>query len=289
MSLEITVGCDPEFFVQSKKDKKLLSAHGMIKGTKAHPFKVKDGAVQVDGNALELNINPAHTKEEFVGNIQSVFAQMSAMVPEMDILGDVSAVTFDKDYFDALPDEARELGCDPDWNAYSESKNAIPKLPNKYLRAAGGHVHLGWLKKNVDISDPNHFDDCVMMTKQLDWYLGLWSLSFDHDNTRRQLYGKAGAFRIKPYGMEYRVLSNQWLRSPELMGWVFDATKKAADDLYAGKYIEDTLRGRYRDNAQFYIDNMGSRTPEYRRIGYIESVKELVKYTGLSMPPGGEW
>ena len=42
------------------------------------------------------------------------------------------------------------------------------------------------------------------------------------------MYGKAGAFRPKPYGMEYRVLSNFWLTSDVHMGNVFHLVSRAA-------------------------------------------------------------
>ena len=54
---QILVGCDPEVFVA--KGGKFISAHGMIPGTKKAPHKVERGAVQVDGMALEFNIDPA--------------------------------------------------------------------------------------------------------------------------------------------------------------------------------------------------------------------------------------
>ena len=68
--MEILVGCDPEVFV--KKNNQFVSAHGLIRGDKKNPFPVKDGAVQVDGMALEFNINPAHSENEFVFSVQSV-------------------------------------------------------------------------------------------------------------------------------------------------------------------------------------------------------------------------
>jgi len=55
--MKILVGCDPELFV--KKDGVLVSAHGLVQGSKEHPFRVSKGAVQVDGMALEFNIDPA--------------------------------------------------------------------------------------------------------------------------------------------------------------------------------------------------------------------------------------
>jgi hypothetical protein len=65
------------------------------------------------------------------------------------------------------------------------------------------------------------FETARAITKQMDFYLGLPSLLFDHDQERREMYGQAGAFRPKPYGVEYRVLSNRWLDSEHLMRWVF--------------------------------------------------------------------
>ena len=53
----ITVGADPELFV--KKGRSFQSAYGMIPGTKQKPKKVIKGAVQVDGMALEFNIDRA--------------------------------------------------------------------------------------------------------------------------------------------------------------------------------------------------------------------------------------
>ena len=45
---EILIGCDPEVAVVDEKGE-LVSAHGLIKGTKDNPQLVKNGMVQVDG------------------------------------------------------------------------------------------------------------------------------------------------------------------------------------------------------------------------------------------------
>ena len=42
---------------------------------------------------------------------------------------------------------------------------------------------------------------------------------------RRQLYGSPGAHRPKPYGVEYRVLSNYWLKSPITVMLMYHLTK----------------------------------------------------------------
>ena len=53
-----------------------------------------------------------------------------------------------------------------------------------------------------------------------------------HQVRRRQSYGRAGAFRLKPYGHEYRVLGSAVLTpNPVLNRWIFDANQRAMDFL----------------------------------------------------------
>jgi hypothetical protein len=80
---------------------------------------------------------------------------------------------------------------------------------------------------------------CITLVKQLDAYLGIPSLEWDKDTLRRRLYGKAGAFRPKPYGVEYRTLSNAWLKNEMLVRYVYRQTMRAIEDLMAGKKLSD--------------------------------------------------
>lgn len=229
--MQILVGADPEVFMF--KDGAAVSAFGAIKGTKEAPFKVEKGAVQVDGMALEFNIDPASTSEEFRDHIRTVMRQLQEMVPGYD-LNPIPVAQFGFDYINTQPKEAVELGCNPDFNAWFDGEpNPKPdaKMP---FRTGAGHVHIGWTDK-ADVYDVEHRDACIMVTKQMDYYLGLGSLLFDQDKQRRQMYGAAGAFRYKPYGCEYRVLSNAWLKDDKLIQWVFDRTVQGVNDLHEGK------------------------------------------------------
>lgn len=238
--MTVLVGADPEIFVRNKKGQ-LRSAHGLIPGTKKEPYKVKNGAVQVDGMALEFNIDPADTKEAFIHNVGSVMRQLGDMVPDYD-LHVVPSVRFHWRHLAAQPKEALELGCEPDFNAYTEQETPKPNA-NTTLRTAAGHVHVGFCE-DADPRDPEHFQRCVTLVKVMDAFLGVPSLNWDSDQKRRTLYGKAGAFRPKPYGVEYRTLSNAWLKRPELVGFVFDATQNAVNFLRSGERLS-TLQTRY--------------------------------------------
>lgn len=208
-------GCDPELFIKDA-DGVNISAHGLIPGTKEEPYKVKNGAVQVDGMAAEINIDPASSFEEFNGNIVSVLKQLKAMLPQGCGFDVRPSVRFSQEVMDAQPEAAKAMGCEPDYNAWTGETNPHPDTSaDPLLRCAGGHLHFGWSEEDTPIADETHLGHCRDLVKQLDWFLGAWSVSIDSDVTRRQLYGKAGAFRPKPYGVEYRVLSNFWLTTKD--------------------------------------------------------------------------
>lgn len=205
-----TFGADPEFFLKTDKDE-VIPAIDILPGTKSEPFKVENGAVQVDGLAAEFNIDPASSYEEWDRNIVSVMKQLKAMLPKGVSPHVVPHTLFSKEIMDSLSDEAKAMGCDPDYNAWSETENPTPDVSkNPLLRVAAGHVHAGWTE-DADILDGKHIKHCQDLVKQFDWFLGAWSLRHDKDLTRRQLYGKAGSYRPKPYGVEYRTLSNFWI------------------------------------------------------------------------------
>lgn len=232
--MNILVGCDPEVFV--KKDNKFQSAFGLIRGDKKHPFKVKNGAVQVDGMALEFNIDPAETEEQFVYSVQSVYDQLCQMVPGYEVVA-TPVAHFSSDYMKTQPKEALELGCDPDYNAWNGFSNPRPN-GDRPMRTASGHVHIGWTK-NKDQDDENHRTRCNLAGQQMDFFLGLASIFYDDDKERREMYGKGGAIRYKSYGVEYRTLSNAWLRSEERMRWVYRNAVKGMKELMSGNRLAE--------------------------------------------------
>jgi len=97
--IALTVGADPEVFV--KQGGKFVSAHGLVQGTKEEPFVVDKGAVQVDGMALEFNIDPAKNAKEFSDNIRVVMDILDGMVPDHELVPTPTA-TFGKKYMTTM-------------------------------------------------------------------------------------------------------------------------------------------------------------------------------------------
>jgi hypothetical protein len=225
-----TFGCDPELFVVNPEGV-YVSAEGLIPGTKSEPYKVDLGAVQVDGMAAEFNIDPVDNYKDWEKNIVTVMKQLQGMLPPGYKLRNTASVQFDKTVWEKTPDDAKALGCQPDFDAWTGGVNPPGLRPESAptLCCAGGHIHFGWTKEAE--LDETHLTNCRDLVKQLDWYLGGWSLTQDKDNVRRKLYGKAGACRYKDYGVEYRTLSNFWVGNSSYRRYVWDRMQTAIWDM----------------------------------------------------------
>lgn len=238
----ITIGADPEIFVGKRNE--IVSGHHLPFGTKAQPLATPNGSIQVDGLALEVNVKPSRSKFEFVKNCSAVMNDLERAVKEADsemYLTIQSTARFSKEYLDTLPDSAKELGCNPDWNAYTLSENERPTADGDF-RTAGGHVHIGW-GSGFNPSSLEHIAICGQVATQLDYTIGIMSLDFDRDSLRRELYGKAGCFRPKPYGMEYRTLSPMWLLSLQHVSLVYAGCIKALRLLNEDKILDAEFQG----------------------------------------------
>jgi hypothetical protein len=250
--MEILIGADPELFVRDNRIGEFICGDKLIPGTKQKPFKVQGGAVQVDGTALEFNIEPAATKIQFVGNIARVMGKLHRMVQKDNEYYDLVATPvadFDPNRFRRFSAASKELGCEPDFDAWNGECNPVPE-GDRPFRTGSGHIHVGWTS-GAEPHSNSHIEVCRRVVQQLDYCLGIYSLIWDPESRRRQLYGRAGAFRPKPYGVEYRVLSNAWLKSEELVEWVYDATRTAMKKLQEGEHLAD----RYGELARTIINN----------------------------------
>jgi hypothetical protein len=215
--MSFQIGADPEVFLRRKG--KVVSAHGVVPGTKKEPHKVEEGAIQVDGMALEFNVDPVDTnayngERVFAQRLEKVIKQLRSAARETDPTSNLVITPvqeFDPEYMAEQPEEARELGCDPDFSAYTLQPNPRPNGEVSF-RTASGHVHVGW-GADIPVESPDHMQICADFIKLMDCTVGLYMTVIDGDNRRRELYGKAGAFRPKSYGVEYRTPSNVWLTS----------------------------------------------------------------------------
>lgn len=222
----ITIGTDPEMFLFDNETETFKSAIGLIPGSKECPYRpdelVEGFGMQTDNVLIEFNV-PAEKLEngfEFINNIlfmkdyicnllakhnsnYTVKCQASAYLPNTE-LEDPQACLF---------------GCDPDYNCYTRRQNPSPVLKEFNLRSAGFHWHVGFENPTVR--------DCIKLIRYMDLFMGIPSVILDKDTKRRSLYGRAGAFRLQPYGVEWRVLSSYFISSKETILFMYEQLLRA--------------------------------------------------------------
>jgi hypothetical protein len=227
--LTILIGADPEVFLRSKSTKDYVSAHGLFKGTKEKPVPLGNyGFMQVDGHALEFNINPASNEDEFVLFTTKTFDLLKGVVNDVDDDLEIAldpVANFDPDYFESLPVTSKVLGCTPDFSSFTGEQLDPPDISAVPLRTSSGHIHIGWTNGD-NAFDPLQFAMRQDVARRLTPHLLRVSQKWETDRSeeRRMYYGREGSFRPKPYGVELRALDCLWLASEDRMREVYRAT-----------------------------------------------------------------
>lgn len=234
----ITIGSDPEAFLVNKSTGEVVSAIDLIPGSKEEPspmIGLPDGFnIQTDNVMVEWCVPAVTTAEELYNNIQKCIAYTNGIIPsELEVLV-VPSAYLDSKYLKSK--KATTFGCEPSFNAWTYTTNDAPSNKTN-LRTAGGHIHIGYDNPNEDVS--------IDIVRTLDLFLNVPSLILDKDTERKKMYGKAGEFRFKSYGVEFRGLSNYWIANLEYTKFVFEAIKRATTFINNGEKISD--------ENQFYI------------------------------------
>ena len=209
----VKIGADPEIVIWNNKTNKPISSVGLIPGTKDKPYTCKEWGegfgMQKDNVLGEFNIPACSNFEEFKKSIQFMKGEFNKILKSINPdygYRCLSSATYDPE--ELKSPEANEYGCDPDYNVYTETYNERPKKALGNVRACGFHIHISYDNPNIETS--------LMLVRYLDAVLGLSSVLYDTDTKRRKLYGNAGSFRLKSYGVEYRSLGGVMLKEANL-------------------------------------------------------------------------
>lgn len=214
------IGGDHEVFLRDKNTGDIITAEGIIEGTKDEPFNFDKAdpfaCTSLDCVLAEYNIAPAKTKFEYYQGIQKALEYIQKNIPQNLEIAILPAARLNEKYLQS--ETAQRFGCSIDYNCWTRQPNQSP-IPDGNLRSAGGHITLGY-------EEPNEFVN-LMWIKAMDLFLSVPSILQEPDSERKKLYGKAGAFRHTPFGVEYRSLSNYFINEKGLIDWVYDNTQEA--------------------------------------------------------------
>jgi hypothetical protein len=234
--MNFTFGCDPEFILT--KNAEIVSAIPLL--------PAKNKAIEIDGsffyhdNVLaEIAIKPSSNKFELIENVKNALKNLCSLIEPVKISNKVCQEFPNKEL---TPINSRIATYNPEYDVYDLHEilppNNLIKLKEDYfeyktkMRTAGGHIHLG-----SDFLFENY--NSIMVIKMMDLFVAIPSLFIDsqeNSKQRRTMYGKAGSHRVPDHGVEYRVLSNFWLTSPQHAGLIFDLCQFTMEFVNERKY-----------------------------------------------------
>jgi len=263
---EFLVGADPEVFVTKGRGGEFICPHHILYGTKRHPQAMSlNTHGQVDGMALEFNISPARDAKQFARFVKEGVGELKWRAEAKGGYIKVQPTAeFGAEEWKKAPAFNKMLGCEPDYNGYTLGLNDPPNSGATF-RTGAGHIAIGWGNEYQVTSDYLYI--CGVVVKEMDAIVGMSSLLFDSDTKRRELYGKAGAFRPKPFGVEYRTLSNKWVVNKELSTYVYRRTIEAVKNVMHDRKIQVP-------EVQGIINNSN-----------VEEAKYFLNHHKITLPP----
>lgn len=229
---DLYLGTDPEFGLAVKKTGELVSAEGIIKGTKNDPFKFDEGfSTCLDNVLAEGQVPPVKTPYQFYKQVQKLIDYINSSIPEDLEVVSIASGRYKKEYLQT--DNAQRFGCESSLNTWTgERIHVQPDGSNN--RGAGFHLHCGYAKP----SESTNF----LIGRAMDLFLGVPSVLLEPKNDRRKTgYGCAGNIRHCQHGVEYRSLSGYFSSSRELIQWCARNTQAAI------KFVNDGQSDRIKD------------------------------------------
>lgn len=223
-----SLGGDPELAI-TNGDGALVPAKSALSSL---PTATK--SVEIDGLFAELHPSPDTCRERLANRYRDCL--LTLWQHANGDLSEKSVIDVPQEILEQSAEDEVELGCEPDYDAYSGSKNTIDIEPRKLkVRTGGGHIHFGFnvsdgTKKALFLRNGKWYlhdtyeEAAPDIIKTMDYLCGVPCILMDTGagpRERRKVYGKAGAYRIQKHGIEYRTLSNFWLWHASLMSAVY--------------------------------------------------------------------
>lgn len=265
----VTFGSDPELFVIDKSAE-VIPSPAVI----THNSNI----VKPDGFQIELNPSTSTCRQSASSYIEIALneARDMAVRSGYDLSFKVGHI-ISESVWKQVGSTLKRFGCNPTLNVHEKSFKRVTGLREKF-RAGGGHIHLGIViaKENVTklvtLMDIIAGNTCVLIDR-------------DPDNARRRTnYGRAGEYRLKSYGLEYRVLSNFWLKKYLLWSMATGLLRNAYS-LVHNQALSDELISRF--NLRDIRDAINNNDKELAMKNFMilrDFIKEKKVYfgTGLS-------
>lgn len=253
-----TLGGDPEIGLMRVSDGSIENPKFVL-GTEPIPIVEPVGTpgnIGIDGFMAELHPSPSTCRETLTTRYRRGLQVLASYAEDHNTYMEalltyklpVKTVLSNGDH-DVAQLDNRPNRSSFDYNIYTGQRVYRDLFKELGNRSGGGHIHIGKTyegsyhyvpfrtsentKIQIDYSTTINEDTGTkledLVIKMLDKIVGVPCTILDYDGaeTRREHYGNAGSFRRPDHGLEYRVLSNFWIRHPALQSLVYLLVKVA--------------------------------------------------------------
>lgn len=214
------------------------------------------GSIKSHGSGVKVEVSPVSGEKTFIDIIDKFVNDISAPV---DIVSTNNSIK---------PNHLLDSDEEKSYSAYTGTQIFF-KTPVDI--DGTGDVIISWTKEDIDPLEPTHFEACCWLSKTLDHYLGLCSLLWDKNHSRRSDRGLPGLFSPTSSGMKYKMLSNLWVAKPQLRCFVYNNTLEAIKALFNEEKVYEK---HYLGNSVYNILTEGDPNV----------VANLLKYSDIKAP-----
>lgn len=268
----VSMGTDPEFFFLNESGEvypadKLLPSVNEPKTLVEDVWNTSGGPTvtgHYDGLQGEFTVKESFCRQFLAQRIRKGLKIVNEMASAQKLTVNLDACRdITPEILESATPEARNFGCDLDFISWLDGMpNPLRVDPlDHFVRYSGGHIHLGILDVSgypqtyktyfKDTESLERVSDILMgdkssikVIKALDYIVGNTSVLLDQTPQaakRRKVYGKAGVYRRPPHGIEYRVLSNFWLKHPSITNLIFALARDVIGAFLKDEAIIDNL------------------------------------------------
>jgi hypothetical protein len=233
-----TIGTDPEIF--AKAGNQVVPAYEWLgkKPSGSHPAEYYDG-FQAEWRlecpeVVKYGVGTGHrclgymTRDRRLG-LKRIHNRLQKYNLEARLVLD-DMVLIDPKVLEQASSEHVALGCEPSLNAYGAPPVEIPEPRCMPWRSAGEHMHFGMGSSVIPKPSPEKLRDAVKMCDAISGVMMtsmFQGLEGQTTPVRREIYGRAGEYRLPKYGLEWRVPGPALGAHPATYNLVWDITRKA--------------------------------------------------------------
>lgn len=209
-ALDLMFGTDAEVFL-ADSDGNVIPASKVIPGKKFNPHILDNGVCHPDGLSLEVGCPPSETPEGMLTNLFAVIQEVKEKFLDPNGVQIIKPMAVDSSKVKGCTDEDLEFGCGSEYDVYSQDMyKESNRDTTQRARFSGFHIHIGYTSSQED--NFWTFSDAGRLIRVLDALVTKYGL--ETTSSRSEQYGGRGAFRIKPYGIEYRCMDCSVLTQP---------------------------------------------------------------------------